>query len=115
MKFDNLKLYREYPTMISGKEPLRLYTSDFENGEVRWHFGFPERMVKPVHELLESTPFWGESHWTEQDGFWVYWLTCCSKEEEFPAEELTLLLDILFVTGYNNVLGMLRKWSKGKE
>ena len=111
-QFDNLKLYSEYPTMLSGKRPLRIYTSGFREGKVRWHFGFQESMVKPVRQLLETTPFWGEQHWTEQDGFWVYWTTCCTPEGEFPQKELILLLDTLYLSGYNNVVAMFRKWAK---
>jgi len=115
MQFDNLKLYREYPTILSGKKPLRIYTTDFRDKKVRWHFGFPKSMVEPVRQLLETTPFWGEQHWTEQDGFWVYWLTCCSQKDEFPVKELTLLLNTLYLAGYNDVIRMYQKWQQKKE
>lgn len=88
-KFSNLELVKEYPTMLMGKFPLRLYRSkDTKDSFYRYHFGFPEKIVKPLSVMLETTPYWGEQHWDIIDGFWIWWLAITSEGIEVPNEKL---------------------------
>ena len=119
IQFDNFKFVKEFPTILAGKHPLRLYRSRFSPDDpekpiekYRWHFGFPEKIVKPLCPLLEATPYWGETHWKEEDGFWIYWLHDISdiSEEEIPSKLNKTLK--LYLTSYNQVLRFFSKSSK---
>lgn len=73
MKFNTPIFVKEFTNHLSGKYNLMLYYSKETHG-YRWHFGYPEELVKPLIPLLEATCFWGEQHWTEIDGYCLYWL-----------------------------------------
>lgn len=95
-KFDNLELYKEYPGwFMGGRKSLRLYRTcevdaDGNITSYRWHFGYPDTLVRPVCPLLETTLYWGEQHWYEtDDGYWLWWLPIVTKDKDyFPKEEL---------------------------
>jgi hypothetical protein len=115
-QFDDFKFVKEYPTILAGKHPLRLYRSRFSPDDLnkpiekyRWHFGFPKNIVEPVGVLLETTPYWGEVHWKEEDGFWIYWLHDVSdaSEEEIPSK-LNKTLDF-YLRSYNQVIGFYKR------
>ncbi len=112
-KFSNLVLVKEYPTMLMGKFPLRLYQSKEEqNSFYRYHFGFPEVIVKHLTPMLETTPYWGEKHWIEIEGFWLWFLTIMPKDNlEIPNKELDRELSWRLRSA-NKCLDLLRKWSK---
>ncbi len=115
MDFKNLEFVKEYPTIIAGKYPLRLYRSrEGVKANYRYHFGFPEGMVKPICTILECTPFWGEEHWKEVDGFWLWWLTIMSETEDIPSVELNR--DLAWrISSINNVNRFYRKTLAAKE
>jgi hypothetical protein len=110
MEFENFKFVKEYSTIIAGKHPLRLYTSRFSPNEldkpiekVRWHFGFPKKLVEPLCPLLETTPYWGEPHWKEDNDFWIYWLTDVSENDGTIPDKLNKTLTFYF-NQYNKCL-----------
>ena len=79
MKFDDFEPFEEYPTILMGKFPFRVYRSRFMPTETdkpitsyRYHFGFPKKLVEPICLLLETTVYWGEAHWHEHEGFWIW-------------------------------------------
>ena len=114
MRFENLKLIKEYPKMISNKYPLRLYFSDFrkdESNKVRYHFGWPKFIVKPLCPLLETTLYWGEEHWVEDGNFYIYWLPIISVEGEVPYDELNKMLKFQ-LGSFNQCLTTMTKWSE---
>lgn len=111
MNFSNLQLIAEYPKMINGKYPFRLYSTDEENGKIRYHFGWPEFIIKPFLPLLETTLYWGEPHWTEQDGFYIYWLPIVSEQNNPNWKELNKLMKFQF-RSFNECLQLTIKWSK---
>lgn len=94
MRFDNLELVKEYPNWFLNKtKALRVYrTSEKDKyGKVlsyRYHIGYPEEFIKPFCPLIETTPFWGEQHWTEIDGFWLWWTVIVTKDNKYPINEL---------------------------
>lgn len=78
---------KEYPTALGGKKPVRIYRS--RTGEQwRWFLGFPEEAVKPLCPLLETTPYWGEQHCGEHDGFWLWWTTTVTTDDAVPVQKL---------------------------
>jgi len=116
LKFEDFKFVKEFPTIIVGKYPLRLYRSRFSPDDLnkpiekyRWHFGFPKFMVEPLCPMLEASPYWGETHWKEEDGFWIWWLTDISdaKEEMIP-DKLNKTLDFYFKS-YNHVINFYKR------
>ncbi len=92
--FHKLKMVKEYPGwFLKRTKPLRVYRSSDtdKSGKVtyRYHFGFPVEFIKPFCPLIESTPFWGEQHWAEQDGFWLWWTPVTSDAKNpLPLDEL---------------------------
>ena len=116
MRFENLELVKEYPEMLWGKYPFRLYQSDFGSGRydnnlrwVRYHFGWPKFMVDPLLPLLETTLFWGNSHWCEEDDFYIYWEPSISIEGDIPFDELNRQMKYR-ISGYNKCLNMMKNW-----
>lgn len=90
MQFENLELVKEYPGIfLKGTKSLRIYKSKGkDDDQYRWHFGYPKEFIKPFCPLIETTPFWGEQHWTEQDGFYIWWLMIMTDTPDLPIEEL---------------------------
>lgn len=94
MEFDNLEMVKEYPGwFMKGTLPLRIYcTHDEPKNEekiaYRWHFGYPKKFIKIFCPLIETTPFWGEQHWTEQEGFYLWWIPTVTNTKELPLKEL---------------------------
>jgi len=87
-----MNLVKEYPDGVGPNIPLRLYwtiekDSD-DNIYYRWHFGYPEKFIKPLCPVIESSPYWGEVHWAEIDGFWVWWLSVTTTTPEIPKEKV---------------------------
>ncbi len=85
--FKNLTLIKEYPNGVGLNIPLRLYRTESEDDErirYRWHFGYQEKFIKPLCPLIESTPFWGEQHWIEIEGYWLWWLSFTTEDPEIP-------------------------------
>jgi hypothetical protein len=97
--FGELEFIKEYPTLISGKKPLRLYrtkTTDANGGLVdnyRYHFGFPKEVVELLCPMLETTLYWGERHWKEDGGFWIWWLMIVQEGTDVPVDKLNRELD----------------------
>lgn len=116
LKFEEFTFLKEYPEMIAGRFPLRIYTSRFAPDDhelpieqVRYHFGFPEKMVpEGFRSLVSSTPYWGESPWKEEDGFWIWHTHIVSNVGEIPSEKLEKQLDFMF-RAYNNVIALIKK------
>ena len=115
-QFDDFKFVKEFPTILAGKHPLRLYRNRFSPNDpekpiekYRWHFGFPRKIVEPLCPLLEATPYWGETHWKEEDDFWIWWLHDISdaSEEEIPSK-LNKTLEF-FLKSYNQVIGFYKR------
>ena len=79
-----------------------------EGDRYRFHFGFPEKIVEPVHDLLECSPYWGEQHWQEIDGFWLWWLSYTEEVKKPKKEKLNHWLKF-HVSQYNLCLGFLTK------
>lgn len=94
MLFENLELIHEYPGwFLQRTKPLRIYKTTSTNKDgtksYRLHFGYPEEFIKPFCPLIESTPFWGEQHWTEHEGFWVFpSQIALGSPDEYPVEKL---------------------------
>jgi hypothetical protein len=94
MEFENLEMVKEYPKWFLNRTlPLRVYRTHDEpkKGEkitYRWHFGYPEKVIKPFCPLIETTIYWGEPHWTEHEGFWLWWLPFTTESKELPMKEL---------------------------
>ena len=113
--FDDFKFVKEYPTIIAGKYPLRLYTSRFSPNEldkpiekVRWHFGFPKQVVQPLCPMLESSPYWGETHWKEDGDFWIWWLMDFSENDGIIPDKLNKTLEWYFKS-YNQLLNWFKR------
>jgi len=92
MDTKNLKLVKEYPDGVGPNIPLQLYQtiekrSNDEN-HYRWHFEYPKNLIEPLCPLIESTPYWGEQHWTEVDGFWIWQLPFTTTTPEIPKEKI---------------------------
>jgi len=89
MDFKNLELIKQYDNIISNKEPVRLCKSKEGNTlPFRYHLGFPERIISPLCPLLETTVYWGETHWREEDGFWIWQTPLTGKNEDIPYNNL---------------------------
>lgn len=107
--FSNLTLIKEYPNFIVGKYPLCLYRSkEKRDSFYRYHFGFPKNLVEPIHQLLESTPYWGEVHWKEDGNFWLWWTLVTSDGEELPLDSLNRELKWR-IDSANDVIRLLKK------
>ena len=111
MIFSNFEFVKEYPTVISGKLPVRIYKS-YDDNKYRWHVGFKEDFVKPLCSLLECAPYWGEMHWKEEDGFWIWWTMTVTDDEELPFGQLQRDLNFR-MSSLNKVLDFFRKAVKG--
>jgi len=103
----NPKLQKEYPKFLSNKWDLRIYYT-VEEDFYRFHFGFPENLVKPLCPLLECSPYWGEQHWIEVDGFWLWWLPYREKTNKPKKEKLNSWLKF-YLSQYNMCLRFLTK------
>lgn len=106
-------LLKEFVNHISGKWNLRVYYSLSHNKWYRWHFGYPKAIIDPLLPLLETTPFWGESHWCEIDGYYLYWLPILSESNE-PNTDIVHKLnqeDSTMIAFYNDCLSILKKWN----
>jgi hypothetical protein len=117
MDFNNLELVKEYPNFIKDKYPFRLYRSQEKaGGRYKYHLGFPEGLVKPMCFMLETTPYWGEVHWKEIDGFYLWWTTTFSDTKEPPLRELNRELKwrISVANDCIHFLKRLAKEQKGK-
>lgn len=84
--FDNLKQIFEQPNMISNKHAVRIYITTEDDDNVRYHLGFPSAMLpEQVWLLAETEPYLGEKHWTEVDGFKIFWLSeVINKSQQLP-------------------------------
>lgn len=117
--YDDFELIKTFKTIIAEKFPLRLYRSRFYPTDInkpiekyRYHFGFPEALVKPICLLLETTLFWGEEHWKEEDGFWIWWLTIIGgANDKLPFKALQKQLDRM-LKSRNSVIKFLKKGGK---
>ena len=121
LQFDDFEFVKEYPTILAGKHPLRLYRSRFSPTdqnkpieEYRWHFGFPKEIVELLCPLLECTPYWGETHWKEEDNFWIWWLHDTSNAHEGIPSKLNKTLDF-YLRAYNQVINFYKRSSEKKE
>lgn len=108
IKFENLTLIDEYPTIIQGKFPLRVYRSwDYydDHSFYRYHFGLPKSLFpRPLLTIFEATPFWGERYWIESDSFYIWWLPVSSKpNDDIPYPKLNKELKRI-INAYNQVL-----------
>ena len=116
IKFDDFEFVKEYSTMLADKHPLRLYRSRFNPNdlskpiqEYRWHFGFPKTILpEPMLMLLETSPYWGEQHWKEEDGFYIYWLHDVSEKDEGIPKKLNKTLEF-YLRSYNQVLNFYKR------
>jgi hypothetical protein len=112
MEFTNLKLYREYPGHLCGKHPVRLYTTDFSEDspdKVRWHVGWPKELLPDEFlQMLECDIYMFGSHWTEHEGFLIFWTMVCEPLEPFPSMQINRQLNYM-VKSYNQVLNFFRK------
>ena len=122
MWFAHLKYVYEEPKHLCEEHDLRVYTSevqanghtpsDGEQEQVRYHIGFPEYLVKPIAILLETSPYWGEAHWCEEDGFWLYWLRICGgKDEPIPFADIDKNLKFK-LKAYNRCLGTMTRMAE---
>lgn len=108
-RFENLTLEKEYPKFISDKYNLRIYTTKESDGkEYRWHLGFPKKLVKPVLQIIETTPYWGNEHWAERDGFYIYYTATTTDDKKIPKSELEHTLKF-HKTSFNKCINWLRK------
>jgi len=111
MEFDKFELIKEYPDMIAGKSSLRVYRS-FDEKRYRYHFGFEENFIRPFCPMVECGPYWGEQHWKEDDGYWIWFTAVLKNDTEFPNKDLERELDFkikslnwvlqFFRNAYNN-------------
>jgi len=100
-KFNNLELIKEYKNFLSEKWDFRVYRSfENSNGIYYFHFGFPEKIVKPLCPILECSPYWGTTHWKEIDGFWL-WFSCYTSKNKIPEKEKLTQWLKFFLNHYN--------------
>lgn len=116
MSFDDLELVKEFPKILCGTKPLRVYRSrsfpvdtDKPIEKWRYHFGFPTELVLPLSILLETSPYWGDRHWHEEDGFRLWRLTIVGDLKP-PWDKLNRELSRR-MKSYNSVLAWMRKAS----
>jgi hypothetical protein len=115
MNFDSFELVKQYDNMIVGKYPLRLYRSRFMPDDTekpiesyRYHLGFPKKLIAPFCPLIESTPFWGEQHWTEHEDFYVWWTMITEGIDVIPYDRLDKEVDWRIKT-WNKVLAFYKR------
>lgn len=109
MKFEKPQLVKECPKILVNKYSLRVYKTKESDNKWRWHFGFPKELVEPLCPLLESTPYWGEQHWYEdEDDFWLWWLFEKTKTIKPPIKKLCFWLK-WHTNMYNRCLSFLKK------
>jgi len=74
-------LLQEYPTMLMGKLPLRLYYIERKYGDnpnnpeiqKEWYFGFPKEILpEGIRTLLGTSLYWDVATWYEQDSFILF-------------------------------------------
>ena len=114
---EDFALVCEKPNFLVGKYPFRVYRSRFSPiGKPdepatawRYHFGFPKALVEPICRLLETSPYWGEAHWREHEGFWLWWLSVTGEADQPPPwEKLKGHLDFL-LRAYNDCLALFHR------
>lgn len=113
------ELFKEYPTVLAGKHPIRLYRAKEVRGVdknkvwYRWFFGFPEQVVpEGLQEFLNTTCYWGENPTFKDGDFYLWWLAVCSEvEEEPPFDVLNKAMDGKLYL-YNKAIRTLKKWTK---
>lgn len=113
---DGLELVWEKKNYLCGRITLRVYKSRFSPVDLkkpieewRYHFGFPREMVESLAMLLETSVYWGEKHWKEHEGFWLWMLTVTG--EKTPWNKLNRQLTFM-VKSYNQVLRFYEKSSR---
>jgi len=81
-----------------------------------WHFGFPEALVSSLCPLLECTPYWGDQHWAERDGYWIWATSVVSDSSELSAVQRKLNSELrLDLQSLNMCLSLFYKTLKRKE
>ena len=113
---EKLEFIKEFTNVISNKFSVRVYRNRFNPTdltkpitEYRYHFGFPKELIEPIALLLETTCYWGEQHWKEEDNCFIYWTTIVEKaDKNAPIERLKKEI-CRFIDSANNCLSFLRK------
>jgi hypothetical protein len=110
--FENPVLIKVFENHISGKFALRLYQTERDK-RYRWHFGYPKEIIDPLLPLLETTPYWGERHWAEHEGFYLYFLYVLTGGKDVNAEIMRELNreDKSLMGLYNDCLSILKAWA----
>jgi hypothetical protein len=112
--YGNPVLAKEFVSHLNGKYNLRLYYTPAKADErrFRWHFGYPEQIIKYLLPLLETTPFWGDQHWLELDGYYVYVLHVVTDTNGLTVNLLNDLRfeDKVLLGLYNDCVGAYKKW-----
>ena len=112
VKFNGLKLYKEYPKFLADRHDLRVYTTTEKYSDdtmwFRWHFGFSKQAVRPIVDLLSTTLYWGESPWTEHEDFVLWWLPITTKTDEFPKVALNRQLRF-YIDQYNLCINFVKR------
>jgi len=90
---DTLDLCEERVDYFGRELHFRIYNSrDLDSsGRIRWHFAFPEELVKDINDMLETEQFLGVPHWHKQDGYWFWW-TMLVTEDLNPDPDTNKLL-----------------------
>ena len=103
----DFEFVKEFPNIISGKITIRLYRSPARYHKYNYHVGFPKEFIETLCPLIEASPYWGEQHWREEDGFWIWWTRVMTDDEELPVCELQKVLEFK-IDSLNKVVDFLR-------
>ena len=110
-----MKLHKEYPTMICGKMPLRIYFEKRSLGAdetKEWYFGYPKKLIDPIKDFLGTSLYWNEYFDKEDEDFYLISAGCGG---EFDAKKLTAQLDFrmkLYNRCFNTCTRMAEKAAK---
>ncbi len=116
MNKESLTLVKEYPDMISGEMPLRLYRTN-EAGEdeppsYRWHFGWPKEIFAgPVLTFIQTSVYWDNGYWCDDGDFTIWWIHLITENETLTEDEYKRLNRILNykISALNSCISFLKR------
>ena len=110
-----MTFFKEFPTMIAGKFPLRIYneivTYPDRANTTFWYFGFPDHLIDPIKLLLGPSCYWDENFDKLEDGFYLIYGMVTGDEFKDVTEKLQSKLDF-YLRMYNMCLNTMKNMAE---
>ena len=103
-------LLKTFPKFINQFD-LQVFTTKNSEGEVRYYFGFPLKLIQTILDQLEQDLYWGE-HSFEENGYYMYYTGIISHgDQPAPWQILDMRLKKHFIPQFNAALRAAKKFA----